>query len=133
MVLLLQKKKMMAKKINNHILLLKLIREDIISDFPDLKTKSHNSLLRMIFKNYRAGKGIHLTEFGFTYMGKKINFWSFSFGEKFLNTRHFLFLERSEKYPYHYNIRENKFYTTSPDLAMLLKLHTHPDVIVGEK
>lgn len=122
----------MAKKINQHLLLLSLVRSDIVNDFPDLKTKLHNALLRMIFRNYRAGKGIHLSEFGFTYMSKKIKFWSFELGENKPTTKHFIFLERSEKYPYYYQ-KDNIFFTACPNLAMLLKLSPHPDSFMGVK
>ena len=118
----------MVRRNNIHLSILRLVRTDILSDFPDLSEESDNKFLRRIFRNYRSNRGFFLTEFGFNYLSKKINYWSFDFSEQLFTTKHILFLERTEKHPYHFD-NKHFFHTFSPKLAMTLKVAPYPDTV----
>lgn len=106
--------------------LIDLIYEELVREYLILKEKTLSAICRYIFINERKNSGynnLRLTVLGFSFISKHIKFYSFTLDDKKLGAKEFIWLERTQKYPYHYNENSNIFYTACPNLSMLLKLN----------
>ena len=102
-----------------------LIKDAILHDYPMIKDKSNVQLARLIFKNYRENTGynnLNLTIIGYNFLKDKIKFYDFNLYNTPFTTEHIIWLDRTQKYPYHYNEFSNIFSTSCLNLSMQLKL-----------
>lgn len=110
-------------KIQKHFI--DLIYEDLVREYPTMKNEPTSKIYRFIFKNERNNTGqfnLRLSLLGFTFLSKRIKFFNFTIKDEKMGMKELIWLDRTQKYPYHYNDTSKTFYTASPNLSMLLKL-----------